>query len=40
MNFSEVLAMLIYKSVVVGLLPLGRLDANETGLVWDHFKPN
>ncbi len=32
--------MLIYKRVVVGLLPLGMLDANETGLVWSHFKPN
>ncbi len=40
MNLVEVLAMLIYKRVVVGLLPLGRLEANETGLVWSHFEPN
>jgi len=32
--------MLIYKRVVVGLLPSGRLDANETGFVWVHFKLN
>lgn len=32
--------MLIYKRVVIKLLPLGRLDANETGFVWVHFKPN